>query len=231
MGRFSLTQLGRAESRCEGILKSAQHVLSGVALTDERRQLLRSLQQALQRQPSVSALLDINAYNISDALHACLCASQYADLKRCRTLAADADAMQIVDQLRDVMDCDLVIIEVFGEQLQRPDRVLASAAVLGSKPVIFVSAEPCAALQEAETFLRGTWPSCDSYGALEVSVGWCTATTAGRWCVRWEGSCVCGWRPLRAHRWSLVSCHVVMVTALWASVCYVSVHSIDDLQS
>jgi hypothetical protein len=170
MGRFALTRLGRAEGRCEGVLKSAEHVLSGVALTDERRHYLHSLQLTLQRSPNAVELLEINAYNISDALHAVVCGSQHGELKRCRTLSADADAIKMAEQLPDVMDCDLVIIEVSGEQLLRAERVLASAAVLGCKPVICVSAQPCGALQEADALLRGTWPTCSSYDALEVSL-------------------------------------------------------------
>jgi hypothetical protein len=170
----ALTKKARAERRCEDALKTAERVLAGTSLTDERSRELSEMYHARRTQPrgGLQQPIQLKAFNIGPEMQAhLLAASQLVAVSESRMIhvpsaADDATIVKAMDAV--TQDCDLVLVEVHGDQLTKAERCVAAAAIMAGKPVAYVSEAPCGASVEAAAFMKGTWPACDSYTDLDI---------------------------------------------------------------
>eukprot|EP00879_Flechtneria_rotunda_P008392 GHRR01008790.1.p1 GENE.GHRR01008790.1~~GHRR01008790.1.p1 ORF type:complete len:337 (+),score=104.44 GHRR01008790.1:185-1195(+) len=98
------------------------------------------------------------------------------------------DSVAVLQASQITPDCNLVLIEltIGSSQLTYAERCIAAFALLSCVPVVFVAAEPCAALDGAAGWVAGkAWGICSSY--LELEQLPCCATEAPRG----PGACCC----------------------------------------
>ena len=169
----ALTKESRAERKSEDAVKTAERILAGTFLTDERSRELSGLYNARRSQPvgGLDEPIKLKSFNIKPGLQAHLLAASHLlaiSESRMIHIPQAADDLTIVKAMNAVLeDCDLALIEISGDQLSKADRCVAASAVLAGKPVVYVSEAPCGASTEAAAFLQGAWPTCDSYMCLE----------------------------------------------------------------
>eukprot|EP00879_Flechtneria_rotunda_P000970 GHRR01001103.1.p1 GENE.GHRR01001103.1~~GHRR01001103.1.p1 ORF type:complete len:461 (+),score=171.15 GHRR01001103.1:185-1567(+) len=80
------------------------------------------------------------------------------------------DSVAVLQASQITPDCNLVLIEltIGSSQLTYAERCIAAFALLSCVPVVFVAAEPCAALDGAAGWVAGkAWGICSSYLELE----------------------------------------------------------------